>query len=94
MNEAWKKDFLRLCHLIEHLPDFPRRAHCRREWVEHQRVHRGLAVFIEHPLHHEIVDHHMGAIERGKLCGQPSEVDWPHSIPIDQAGYFDTAALG
>ena len=85
---------LRCRHFVEHLPYFGQRTHCGGQWIKHQGLHCCLTVLIEQSLHHQLVNHHMGAVERGELRREVAKGNRPNPIAINQAGDLHTAITG
>lgn len=56
-----------------------------------QRLHRRFAVLGEQGLHQQIVDDHMGGVQRGERRGQRAEMEWLHAVPVHQARYLHAA---
>src|SRR5579884_2282343 len=87
------RQILGLCrpHFVEERADLRWRAYGGSEGIEQERITGGFFVALYQRLCHQLVDSHMGAVERRQLFRQGAEMDGLNAVAIHQAGDLDTA---
>ena len=65
----------------------------RRVWVEHGGMVDMLALTGQRGLDRQRLHIHVGLHQRGQLRRQHADLGRLEAVLVDQAGYFDTAAL-